>query len=197
MEKFYSQHGEDRWIVEHLALPEKGVFVEVGAAGGIADSNTYYLEQHGWTGLVVEPNPDVLNELRRCRTCSVAACAVGSDPSRRFFIHPISTWSGFDRGGREILVTTRRLDELLNENRISQIDLLSLDTEGSELDVWSTFDHDIWRPRIVIIEWDTAPLPSKERPIMDFFYRLPYRMVHRSAGNLIFERLSDARCWGK
>ena len=27
---YYSQHGEDRWIVENLKIPQAGTFVEVG-----------------------------------------------------------------------------------------------------------------------------------------------------------------------
>lgn len=54
---YFSQHGEDKWIVENLELPDKGVFVEVGAAEGLQGSNTLYFQNRGWTGLLVEPDP--------------------------------------------------------------------------------------------------------------------------------------------
>merc|ERR1739844_226203 len=42
----------------------QGFFIEAGAADGEALSNTLYLEiKYGWTGLLVEPNPDFLRKL--------------------------------------------------------------------------------------------------------------------------------------
>jgi hypothetical protein len=55
---FYSQFGEDRWIVDNLKLPKNGFFIDVGAADGITFSNTYYFEKQGWKGLCFEPNPE-------------------------------------------------------------------------------------------------------------------------------------------
>ena len=41
--------------------PKSGFFIEAGAADGEWFSNTLYFERHhGWTGLLVEPNPDLL-----------------------------------------------------------------------------------------------------------------------------------------
>ena len=43
---------------------QKGFFIEAGAACGENLSNTLYLELvYGWTGLLVEPNPDMLSKL--------------------------------------------------------------------------------------------------------------------------------------
>lgn len=185
---YFSQHGEDCWIDRHLKLPATGVFVDVGAHDGIIDSNTLFFERKGWTGLCVEAHPQVVSILTRNRTCRVGAYAICSDPTRLFEVHPIQTWSGFGRGGLRIQVPIKRLEEALGENQIEGIDLLSIDVEGSELDVWSTFDCDRHRPRVVILEYLTQPLPSQEEAIMDAFYSLPYRMVHRTPANLIFER---------
>ena len=44
--------------------PQSGFFIEAGAADGEWFSNTLYFERHhGWTGLLVEPNPDLLSDL--------------------------------------------------------------------------------------------------------------------------------------
>ena len=44
--------------------PQSGFFIEAGAADGEWFSNTLYFERHhNWTGLLVEPNPDLLSEL--------------------------------------------------------------------------------------------------------------------------------------
>jgi FkbM family methyltransferase len=184
---FHSQHREDRWIVANLRLPDTGVFVEVGAHDGIELSNTYYFEQCGWTGLVIEPNPDVQKALHRNRKCAIMDCAIGNpDEPKPYFVHPISAWSGFNRRGRQVGVTVKRLDTALMEVGITRIDLLSLDTEGSELEIWHTFDHRRWNPRIVIVEFSTAGLPSAEEETKRVLKTCEYQLVHRTNCNLIF-----------
>lgn len=171
----------------NLRLPDTGVFVEVGAHDGIELSNTYYFEQCGWTGLVIEPNPDVQKALHRNRKCAIMDCAIGNpDEPKPYFVHPISAWSGFNRRGRQVGVTVKRLDTALMEVGITRIDLLSLDTEGSELEIWHTFDHRRWNPRIVIVEFSTAGLPSAEEETKRVLKTCEYQLVHRTNCNLIF-----------
>ncbi len=55
------------WAMETctiLNLQEKGFFIEAGAYDGEVFSNSLFYElKHGWTGLLVEPNPDALSDL--------------------------------------------------------------------------------------------------------------------------------------
>ncbi len=44
---FHSQFGEDRYIFEKIELPQKGVFVDIGAGHPIFYSNTYFFEKNG------------------------------------------------------------------------------------------------------------------------------------------------------
>ena len=62
------QYGQVSRIEKILRLsksnPKSGFFIEAGAADGEWFSNTLYFERHhGWTGLLVEPNPDLLSNL--------------------------------------------------------------------------------------------------------------------------------------
>jgi hypothetical protein len=44
---------------------KKGFFIEAGASCGEVISNSLYFElKHGWTGLLVEPNPDFIKKLK-------------------------------------------------------------------------------------------------------------------------------------
>ncbi len=52
---FRSQFGEDRILWQVFRQRSHGYFIEVGAYDGITLSNTYFLEQMGWSGLLVEP----------------------------------------------------------------------------------------------------------------------------------------------
>lgn len=67
-----SQLGADRFVLALFDQRPSGYFVDVGAADGFKLSNSYLLEQRGWSGIAVDP---LLRnfEQRRCRT---VACPV-------------------------------------------------------------------------------------------------------------------------
>ena len=138
---YHSQWGEDRWIAENLHLPTHGVFVDIGAGDGVRGSNTLYVENLGWRGLCVDADPRNHQRLRQ-RCCAVDTCAVSATPGLwpfGMYRHKPS-WSGLHRTGtdyQEILATCRTLEDLLDQWRIHHIDLLSIDVEGTELDVWT------------------------------------------------------------
>lgn len=191
---FHSQWGEDRWIAEHVPLPERGVFVDIGAGDGVRGSNTLYFENLGWHGLCVDADPRNHVPLRR-RRCLVDTRAVSSLPGLQpFGLHtPKSSWSGLGRSGADYVqmpVDCVRLDTLLTEHGITAIDLLSIDVEGTELDVWRSFDPDRHRPGLVIIEFDQTH-PGRSEPAIRQALGAVYEPVHRTPANLIFRRSSS------
>src|SRR5436190_1037191 len=55
-----------------------GFFIEAGANDGIAQSNTLYFEKYfGWTGLLIEPIPELAQRCRKNRPgCVTENCAL-------------------------------------------------------------------------------------------------------------------------
>lgn len=55
---FKSQAGEDKFLYEHFFSNKRnGVYIELGAMGGLEYSNTYFFEKElGWSGVLIEPN---------------------------------------------------------------------------------------------------------------------------------------------
>ncbi len=95
--------------------------------------------------------------------------------------------TGLIRDEGEILtVPTVPLGALLVRHGIGTVDLLSIDTEGTELDVWGSFDVIRHRPSVVIIEWETVGLPDRRRDIIARLTTDGYRVAHETTGNLIF-----------
>jgi FkbM family methyltransferase len=186
---FYSQYGEDRWITENLLLPTVGVFVEVGGEDGAIRSNTLHFEQKGWTGLIIEPDPRQRENLARNRRCLIENCAIGVDPHAVFHLTDPPALSGFLREGGDLRVPVKTLGNVLRENGIGMIDLLSIDTEGTEIEIWRSFEPEFHRPDLVIIEYNTQGLPLKDNELLDEMNRGPYRLLHRTEANLIFRRL--------
>jgi len=70
----------------------QGVFVEVGANHPTRESQTWYLEQQGWTGVLIETNPDLFRLLceHRPRSRSVQAAVGPQEGEVELFLEAIS-----------------------------------------------------------------------------------------------------------
>jgi FkbM family methyltransferase len=188
---YVSQCGQDKWVTESL-FPgrDNGVFVDIGANDGVEFSNTFILERdHNWTGLAVEPIPEVFEKLRRNRTCNVVNGCVGQHSGQQKFQvirgyaqmlsglvdeyderhlkridHDIAA-----RGGsrREISVTCYRLTDLLRTNGITSIDYLTIDVEGAELSILKTIDWQRIEIKVIGVENNYGD------------YRIPMYLVRR------------------
>lgn len=171
MRRFFSQFGEDRVLARIFAGRQNGVCVEVGANNGVYGSTTLYFERLGWECVLVEPNPDLCRNLRAERAGRVFECAASSASGvatlqvaiGSVLAHAVSALGGDESAAlilkqhglatRPVEVATRRLDEVLEEARLSgPIDFVSIDVEGHELELLKGFAVERWRPRILIVE---------------------------------------------
>jgi FkbM family methyltransferase len=80
-----------------------------------------------------------------------------------------------ERSGAKIInVATRRLDAILNEHKITAIDYLSIDTEGSELAILKSFDFNRFKVQALSVE-NNRNLPQ----IPDYMQSVGYRRIAR------------------
>jgi FkbM family methyltransferase len=162
-----SQNGEDLLLWEFFDRKRTGFFVDVGAYDGVGFSNSYFFESIGWTGVLIEAAPELFAQCVAARPNSVVvhAAAGASNGSVAFTVaegeNGVATLSSMApdhariarEGGRErrIEVPLKRLDDIL-AGVIEQIDFISIDVEGTELDVLQGFDLDRFRPHLLVIE---------------------------------------------
>jgi FkbM family methyltransferase len=197
-EHYRSQHGEDEWIDRHwseLGLPDVGYFVEFGAADGERFSNTYWLEHaKGWSGLLIDADP---RHVITCRPKSVfERCAIGPRASVEFGQCEEPQLSGTLRRPKDYKTEVRAinmiqveqypLSVLLDRHRVDSVDVISIDTEGTELDAWRTLDLSRWRPRVAIIELITWGLRNSSGKIIRRMEIDGYRLAERTYHNGIF-----------
>lgn len=164
---YYSQFREDRLLEQIFKDKDAGTCVEVGAHDGVTGSNTYLFEKKGWRCVLVEPVPELCERMRRFRTGIVVNCAASSMPGETtFFVsESVESWSALhltesqqarittgEATVREITVLKRKLDDILDEARVSAVDFVSIDVEGHELEVLKGFSIEKFRPRIIIVE---------------------------------------------
>ena len=155
--------GNDLRLVREFFGAHRGYFVEVGANHPEQWSQTFHLEQMGWTGILVEPQPDLAEALRRCRHAKVfsVACSSPQNSGRAMSLKLAGVYSSLNaqlpnamvRESGTIDVPTRTLDEVLSEAQApAPLDFLSIDVEGHEIEVLSGFDFQRWRPRLILVE---------------------------------------------
>lgn len=191
----HSQFGEDAWLVLNPPFDFEGAhtFCEVGAFDGVQSSNTLLFEEmFGWTGLLIEPNP---RQWEKCRVnrkapsiCIAISDAVCGDSP--FFINELDEGQSnmFGRGEKTTPITQlyTALDRLWKCFYRNPPSLLSIDTEGSEFDVMRSCGD--MRPEIVIMEYLTWGMPSREGAYVEGMGGLGYTLMHRTEANLIFTR---------
>jgi FkbM family methyltransferase len=163
-----SQLLNEAWILWRTNAKEHGYFVELGAGDGLNRSNSYLLEWTcGWSGIVAEPHPDFADSLRRNRGCFVSTKCVYARSgetlefilardrrrSRIAAIEPVdAAKAARQRDYRTVSVESIGLDDLLDEARApSDIDYISIDAEGAELEILRTFDVRRWNVRLFTI----------------------------------------------
>jgi len=162
-----------------LGRQSDGVFVEVGAFDGISWSNTSCLAEVGWRGLLIEPVPEFAEQCRSRyagnELIEVIQCAAGaSDAQIKLMVGGSLTtasealaaeyrdieWSK-SLAERMVSIEVRqaRLDDLLAERGIEPgFDVIVVDVEGFEAEVFAGFSIERWRPRMLIVELaDTHP----------------------------------------
>jgi FkbM family methyltransferase len=159
-----SQICQDLFVLQTLAEKRDGYFVEFGAADGDFLSNTVLLERnYGWRGIVAEPGRNSHERLKSNRKCIVDLRCVWTETGKTliFSENPkaeLSTIASFRQQAdhaqlREYGVETVSLNDLLDQHHAPDlIDYLSIDTEGSELEILRAFNFARRKFRIITVE---------------------------------------------
>ncbi len=171
--KSKSQLRQDLIVLCELKGKRGGYFVEFGATNGVDISNTYLLEKEfGWNGIVVEPARCWRNELSNNRGCEIDHRCVWSVSNQKLVFNEapgkdLSTIDQFSvgdlygnerKGGKLYEVETISLLDLLEEYHApSEIDYLSIDTEGSEYEILSNFNFNKHTFRVITCEHNYTP----------------------------------------
>jgi len=196
----YAQLAQDLWVLYELSRKQGGFFVEFGAGDGVLLSNTYLLETgYSWNGILAEPCPAFHSSLSINRRAFISTCCVTQETgSTVTFNHAedphystIDAYTTADehaklrQSGRRIEIETISLRDLLQKgNAPRNIDYLSLDTEGSELEILSTFDFAEYQITLITVEHNHTPREQK----ID-------RLLARNGFERKFAGLSDFDGW--
>lgn len=147
----YSQLDQDLWILSKFDQNHKGFFVDIGANDGVNLSNSYLLEQHGWTGVCVEPGPVEFSKLEASRKSYNYNICI-SDFNGKCSFSENGFFGKIDskhEGATDCLTLEYFLDSI---NAPKVIDYLSIDVEGGEFDIIRNFPFDKYFIKYITIE---------------------------------------------
>lgn len=179
-----SQHLQDLFVLSELGERRGGFFVEFGAADGREISNTWMLEQHlGWRGILAEPARGWHQVLRanrplaRIETDCVWRASGEVLPFAETENRDISTLEAFRdadlwaearaRHARYEVKTVSLLDLMLRHGAPADPDYLSIDTEGSELDILGAFDFARFPFKVITCEHNHGPAREPIRALLE------------------------------
>jgi FkbM family methyltransferase len=188
-------------------MPQRGgTFVEAGAHDGYTQSNTYYLERHrGWSGLLIEPIPELRRqcERRRPNSCVLGTALLGPHAGKNSVTmqfgdlmssigeddsHATGGLTITGRRGYAVEVPAQTLSAALDEAGLTDIDIVILDVEGHELDVLGGLDLERHAPRYLLIEMLDR---SEQQPDIDAALAHRYEPVEALSAYDVLYRLRD------
>lgn len=189
---YYSQYGEDK-LLNEIFNKNKGVCVEIGGYDGVTRSNTFFFEKLGWECLVIEPIPFFYDKIKENRICNALNVAVSNFKGETDFyvakdVEELSSivpdvkrvTENYKSNLELIRVKTDTLNSIFNQFNYSEVDFITIDVEGHEMEVLKGFDLEKFRPKILIIEDNSN---AKESKIRNYLLSFGYKIFKRTGCN--------------
>lgn len=189
-----------------------GFFVEVGAFDGVFVSNTWGLAERGWRGLLIEPIPDFAEECRvnhkKHPNVTVVEVGIGSPETSELKLAVAGTLTSGDAKSRlevakapwargvdfskEVTVASATLDYVLETHSVpAAFDVLVVDVEGLETEVFAGFSLHSYKPKMIIVELldthrELSSLASSDGDLGIRLAKSGYVVVFKDSINTVF-----------
>jgi FkbM family methyltransferase len=191
----WSQKDEEDWIVRATLDIQNGVFLDIGAYDGCNYSNTMALVERGWRGVMVEPGLDAFKSLLSHHggnekiTLIHAAVVLAGMPVVQFW-HNATTYSTTEPKNKSKFAH-EKFSSMYWSGAISldavlafqpHYDVVSIDTEGTSVDLFKAFLETGRVPRVICVEHD-----GRIEECVQAAKAQQYELVAQNSENLIFQ----------
>jgi len=204
----YSQEGEDKLLERFIGTKKYGIYVDVGAHHPTELSNTYFFYKKGWRGINIDAMPGSMKLFDEQRPYDInIECAIYNESlDLNYHIFNSSELNTFEESnvarflkfpGIKLLETRRlktvslkeTLDIHLPTLGTTEIDFMTVDVEGLDLNVLRSNDWDTYRPKIVLAEDLFSDLmASYNGELNAFMMSVGYTMKAKTFNTVFFQR---------
>lgn len=182
---------------------KKPLYIDIGAHHPVFGNNTYLLYKKGGHGVLVEPNKDLCEKIKnkRPRDICLNGGAGRNDGEEIFYAFPRDTRSTFSKQQAEEWEKTSGQKPTIQKhltfslNTIvkkyfsnTDIDLVSIDAEGYDVEIISGFDFEK-RPKVFCIEsvfYGKDNPDLRDKKILDLMNERGYLLELQTRNNSIF-----------
>ena len=202
----FAQYGEDVNVMEFLRMRGRKeiTYVDIGANDPVLHSNTYLFYRDGSSGLLVDANPEICKRIRSKRPrdkVENVGVAAQSGPPLTLNVMDVdglsslsSEWSdrveaeGLAKKVKSFEVKVVGINDLLENFGKREIDFASLDVEGMDYEILSTWDFNRFRPYVMCVETGTIAASGfvRNTQFYDLMQERGYSPIFETFSNTIF-----------
>lgn len=202
--RIYSQEGEDILLERMIGSRTKGFYIDVGAHHPYRYSNTCYFYKRGWSGINIEPNPELfrsfLKHRKRDINLNMGLNIKQQELKYYYFDDPaMNTFSpetadeliaGQYKLLRTEMVPTTTLALALQHLSIPPVvDFINIDTEGFDYYIIQSNDWERVKPRFILIESKADSVQQVIDSELTMYLRSKnYEMISKLFNTIIYKR---------
>lgn len=196
VKKSYSQEGEDILLNRIFESKSEGFYVDIGAHHPKRFSNSYWAYKKGWSGICIDPMEGLQKMWRKSRPRDLfiekgISTKKGTLDYYKFSDPALNTIS-LERSNylqnntnyklQDVkLVSIDTLENILDLhiplNKKNQINFMSVDVEGEEIQVLMSNNFYKYRPSILVIELNSIDIVNIDKnPIVEYLFTLEYKL---------------------
>ncbi len=158
----------DAWFANNYIWPfkKKGFYIDIGCYHPLKYSQTYKLHKLGWSGINLDISKESVDLFKRFRPKDKnlnigISNKAGSE--NFYFSKKISTINSIQKDYLEDKlkekkkfirkIQTQTIDQLFEENNISEVDFLKIDCEGMDLSIIKTINFSKYKINFLSVEF--------------------------------------------
>jgi FkbM family methyltransferase len=188
--EYYSHSKEDIFILNKFRK-KKGFYIDVGCHHPTRLNNCHLLYKNGWRGINIDLNKisiDLFNYVRKDDVNINIAVSSKKGNVKYYYDKPLSLYNSLLKKNYlkySNIIKSDSLDNIIKRTKFKnkEIDFLSIDVEGKDLDVLKSLNFKKYNPKSICIEiWKG----KYKNSIYNFLIKKKYSLVEIKRENFIF-----------
>lgn len=202
--KYYAQYHEEDFLLKYFNNKNNGILIDVGASDGKTNSNSrYLLEFCNWSGVLIEPHPDYYKSLLDLYIDNNNIKLYNIGIFNKEMVLPFYKFGNVEEGqvstfsesfknkvqshhgnkySESINIKCNILANILKENNLFDVDFMTVDCEGLDMEVLDSNDWNIFRPKLICIEHSMDKIA-----LSNFMHSKNYTKIYETIGNSFYE----------